>query len=112
MMKQRTIATPIKTVGIGLHSGKAVEIRLLPAAIDYGIKFLRTDIVQAQQISAKVTNVTDTLRATTIANAVGTHVFTVEHLLAALAMLNIDNCLIYQYEFFLLLLLLMFLSRH
>lgn len=94
LRQQRTISKAIAYAGIGLHSGKAVEIRLLPAAIDYGIKFLRTDIAQAQPISAKVTNVTDTLRATTIANAVGTHVFTVEHLLAALAMLNIDNCLV------------------
>lgn len=94
LRKQRTIGESIAYAGIGLHSGKPVEIKLKPAQPDYGIKFLRTDLPTAKPITAQVTNVTDTLRATTIANAEGAHVFTVEHLLAALAMLGIDNCLI------------------
>ena len=94
LYKQRTLKNSIAYAGIGLHSGKAVEIKLIPATQNYGIKFLRTDLPKAQPISADISNVTDTLRATTIANSEGLQVFTVEHLLAALSMLKVDNCLI------------------
>lgn len=91
---QQTLASSVTYEGIGLHSGKPVKITLHPAAEDTGIRFLRTDLPEAQYINAKVGNVTDTNRATTIANEQKEYVVTVEHLLASLNMLDIDNCFI------------------
>ena len=91
---QQTLAAPISHEGIGLHSGKPVTITLKPAEEDTGICFIRTDIADSQCIYASVTNVTDTTRATTLSNEHQQYVVTVEHLLAALSMLDVDNCLI------------------
>lgn len=91
---QQTLASVVSYEGIGLHSGKPVQITLKPAAEDHGIRFLRTDIQGAQPIIAIADNVTDTNRATTISNEQKHYVVTVEHLLAALSMLDVDNCLI------------------
>lgn len=92
--KQNTLAKSLCYQGIGLHSGKPVDIILSPAPPGTGIRFLRTDIEGAEPIIASVENVTDTMRATTISNSKGESVATVEHLLAALSMLGVDNCLI------------------
>ncbi len=93
-MKQKTLAKSLCYQGIGLHSGKPVDIVLNPAAPHTGIRFLRMDIEGAQPIPAKIEAVTNTMRATTITNEQGQSVATVEHLLAALSMLHIDNCMI------------------
>lgn len=92
--KQQTIAGQAEYDGLGLHSGQPVKMVLKPAPPDYGIRFLRTDLVDAQEIVAAPEFVTDTNRATTISNTAGQKVVTVEHLLASLSMLNIDNCLV------------------
>ena len=93
MLKQRTISNPIKAVGIGLHSGKKVTMELLPAEIDSGIKFIRTDLNPNVEIPAIFKFVGDTTLSTTLYKE-GARVATIEHLLSAIAGLGIDNCLI------------------
>lgn len=90
-MQQRTIQNPIKLEGIGLHSGKAVQIRFLPAPINHGIKFLRSDLTDAQPIPAIYQAVTDTMMSSNLTNALGQRIGTVEHLMSAIAALAIDN---------------------
>ena len=90
---QTTLASPAKHVGIGLHSGKEVTITLNAAPPGTGIIFCRTDIDGLPQVAAKAANVTNTMRATTLENG-SAKVFTVEHLLAALSGLQVDNCLV------------------
>ena len=88
---QQTLAAPVTYSGIGLHSGKNVNMCMLPAEVDTGIVFIRTDLPDKPEISAKPANVSSTLKATTLSEN-GAEVFTVEHLMAALSMLGIDNC--------------------
>lgn len=89
-MRQRTIAEKISCTGIGLHSGQPVEITLHPARIDSGITFLRSLRGQSVRIPALADSVSATAYATTLGSGVAT-VSTVEHLLAALHGLGIDN---------------------
>jgi UDP-3-O-[3-hydroxymyristoyl] N-acetylglucosamine deacetylase len=93
MLKQRTIASPIKAVGIGLHSGRKATLHLKPAPVDSGIVFVRVDLDPVALIPAKALNISDTRLASVL--QVGEHrVSTVEHLLSACAGLGIDNLLI------------------
>jgi UDP-3-O-[3-hydroxymyristoyl] N-acetylglucosamine deacetylase len=94
MQRQVTLAREISYSGIGLHSGKNVQMKLGPAAENTGIVFQRNDLPGHNKIQALAEQVTSTLRATTISGEGGATVFTVEHLMAALSMLGIDNCLI------------------
>jgi UDP-3-O-[3-hydroxymyristoyl] N-acetylglucosamine deacetylase len=93
MLKQRTIAAPVKTVGIGLHTGRKVTLKLVPAPIDTGIIFHRVDLPNAPGIKADAHLVTDTRLATVLSNG-DTRVSTVEHLLSGCAGLGIDNLII------------------
>jgi UDP-3-O-[3-hydroxymyristoyl] N-acetylglucosamine deacetylase len=93
MLKQRTIAAPVKTVGIGLHTGRKVSLRLLPAPADTGIIFRRTDLPESKDIKADAHAVTDTRLATVLQNG-DTRVSTVEHLLSGCAGLGIDNLIV------------------
>jgi UDP-3-O-[3-hydroxymyristoyl] N-acetylglucosamine deacetylase len=91
---QRTIATEISVSGIGLHSGKSVTMRLCPAGENAGITFIRTDLVQsgdAAVIAATWNNVQNTTLCSQIQNPSGASVSTIEHLMAALAAMEIDN---------------------
>lgn len=88
---QQTLAAPVSYSGIGLHSGKNVNMCMLPAEVDTGIVFIRTDLPDKPEISAKPANVSSTLKATTLSEN-GAEVFTVEHLMAAFSMMGIDNC--------------------
>lgn len=88
---QQTLAAPVKYSGIGLHSGKEVTMQILPAAENTGVVFVRTDLPGCPEIKALAENVSSTIKATTI-SAGGAEVFTVEHLMAALSMMGIDNC--------------------
>lgn len=88
---QQTLAAPVSYSGIGLHSGKNVNMCMLPAEVDTGIVFIRTDLPDKPEIAAKPANVSSTLKATTLSEN-GAEVFTVEHLMAALSMMGIDNC--------------------
>jgi UDP-3-O-[3-hydroxymyristoyl] N-acetylglucosamine deacetylase len=93
MLKQRTIAAPVKTVGIGLHTGRKVTLKLIPAPINTGIIFHRIDLPDALGIKADAHLVTDTRLATVLQNG-DTRVSTVEHLLSGCAGLGIDNLII------------------
>lgn len=92
-MKQTTIAKSVSLEGVGLHTGQNVHMTFLPAAADYGIKFQRTDLEGQPFVDADVDNVVDTSRGTTIEQN-GARVATVEHVMAALAGLEIDNCIV------------------
>ncbi|MCE2970334.1 MAG: UDP-3-O-acyl-N-acetylglucosamine deacetylase [Burkholderiales bacterium] len=91
MLKQRTLKTLVKTVGIGVHSGARVELVLRPAAADTGLVFRRTDLDPAVDVRAEPHAVVDTRMATTLGRD-GATIATVEHLASALAGLGIDNC--------------------
>ena len=90
MLHQRTIASTIETSGVGLHSGKKVQMTLRPALENSGIRFRRMDNDPIQEVHATAENVTDTNLGTTISQN-QTSIMTVEHLLSALAGLGIDN---------------------
>jgi UDP-3-O-[3-hydroxymyristoyl] N-acetylglucosamine deacetylase len=90
VLKQRTLQSLTKAVGVGLHSGQRVELTLRPAQPDTGIVFRRVDLPQPVDIPITATAVTDTRLASTISHG-GAKVFTVEHLMSACAGLGIDN---------------------
>ena len=92
---QQTIEESISISGIGLHSGKLVEIKLLPAEVDHGIKFIRIDKKTDNVIDAVWSNVSETILSTTISNQSGIKISTIEHLMSALSGLHIDNLIIY-----------------
>ena len=93
MIKQRTLRNAIRATGVGLHTGEKVYLTLLPAPIDTGIVFRRTDLDPVVEISARAENVGDTTLSTTLIQD-GVRVSTVEHLLSAMAGLGIDNAFI------------------
>ena len=88
---QRTIKKPVSLSGIGLHTGNPSTITFHPAPENYGFRFIRTDLEGNLEIPALVDYVTDIARGTTI-TCNGASVHTVEHVLAALVGLEIDNC--------------------
>jgi len=90
MLLQRTIQQPITTKGVGLHSGKRVEITLRPAAPNTGIVFHRIDLPEPVQLPAKAHMVGNTRLASVLQQG-DVRVSTVEHLMSALAGLGIDN---------------------
>lgn len=92
--RQRTLKTAIDCVGIGVHSGRRVNLTIRPAAADHGIVFRRTDL--RRDIAASFDNVADTRLCTVLADPAmpAARVGTVEHLMAALSALFIDNALI------------------
>ncbi len=92
MSAQRTLRRPISCTGIGLHSGSKVSLSLKPAPADFGIRFRRTDL-EGLEIRANVGNLAGIQYATGLAYDAGT-VDTVEHLLAALTSLGIDNVVV------------------
>jgi UDP-3-O-[3-hydroxymyristoyl] N-acetylglucosamine deacetylase len=92
---QRTLKTPIRCAGIGLHSGAHVEMTLKPAEADTGIVFRRIDRAGGGiDIAASWRNVVDTRMCTRIGLPGGPSVALIEHLMAALAGSEIDNALI------------------
>jgi len=92
MSTQRTLRRSIPCTGIGLHSGRKVKLTLKPAAADHGIRFSRSDL-GGVEIPATVTNLASIHYATGLARDAGS-VETVEHLLAALLSLAVDNVLV------------------
>ena len=92
--QQHTLAGPAVFAGVGLHTGRRVRAAILPAHADTGIVFLRTDVKGDGRIAARADNVTNTRLSTVIGNAQGVTVSTVEHLMAALYGLGVDNALI------------------
>ena len=94
MLKQKTVNNKVNINGIGLHSGKKVSMCILPALPNTGIQFKRIDIPNNNIIIPNVFNVTNTTLCTTVSNEYGNKVSTLEHLMAALFGLGIDNALI------------------
>jgi len=90
MWQQRTLKNPVRTVGIGMHSGAKVELVLRPAPAHTGIVFRRVDLEPPVDIPVCAECVTDTRMATTLGRE-GAVVATVEHLASALCGLGIDN---------------------
>ena len=90
---QRTIVRPAEVLGVGYLTGASVRLRFVPAPPYTGIVFVRVDLGPAACIAARVENVTGTQRRTTLGHA-PVSVSLVEHVLAALAGLRIDNCFI------------------
>lgn len=88
---QRTIAIPAEVAGVGFLTGAMVRLRFVPAAVDTGVVFVRTDLAKPIHVPARIDQVTGTHRRTTVGKAPA-QVGLVEHVLAALAGLRIDNC--------------------
>ena len=87
---QQTISQSITIKGTGLHTGKAVTMKILPAEVNRGIRFRRVDLEGKPEMKADVDYVVDVSRGTTLEYK-GARVATVEHLMAALAGMGIDN---------------------
>ena len=94
MLYQKTVNRDVIINGIGLHSGKKVKMKILPAFPNSGIQFKRIDIPNNNIIFPNVFNVTNATLCTTISNEYGVKVSTIEHLMAALFGLGIDNAVI------------------
>jgi UDP-3-O-[3-hydroxymyristoyl] N-acetylglucosamine deacetylase len=92
--RQRTLKTAIDCVGIGVHSGQRVNLAIRPAPAGHGIIFRRTDL--GREIEARFDNVADTRLCTVLADPAmqSVRIGTIEHLMAALSALAIDNVLI------------------
>ena len=88
--KQHTIKAPDTVSGVGLHTGKPVNLTFQPAAENHGFVFQRMDVEGKPEIPALVDHVVDTSRGTTL-GVKGVKVHTVEHVLAALVGLHLDN---------------------
>ncbi|MFQ6608357.1 MAG: UDP-3-O-acyl-N-acetylglucosamine deacetylase [Fidelibacterota bacterium] len=89
-IKQQTIASSISCSGVGLHTGLKCKLTFRPALENSGVNFVRTDLKNESAIPADVAHVVDTARGTTLSRK-GVIVRTIEHVLAALAGLQIDN---------------------
>ncbi|MEI5984059.1 bifunctional UDP-3-O-[3-hydroxymyristoyl] N-acetylglucosamine deacetylase/3-hydroxyacyl-ACP dehydratase [Sphingobacterium sp. PU5-4] len=92
-VKQRTIKSDVKFSGVGLHTGKQVNVTLRPAPENHWYKFKRIDLDGQPIVSVDADNVSNTARGTTITQN-GASVSTIEHLMAALVGLQLDNVLI------------------
>lgn len=90
MLKQRTIKQLVRTTGVGLHSGRKVELTLRPAAPDTGIVFRRVDLDPVVEFPSSAEVVGDTRMASVLIKD-SARVSTVEHLMSACAGLGIDN---------------------
>lgn len=90
---QRTLKGVVNCTGIGLHSGEKVNIIIRPAGADTGINFVRTDLPGQPKVKVCFDNVSNTTLATTIGSN-GCTISTIEHLMAALFGLGIDNAIV------------------
>jgi UDP-3-O-[3-hydroxymyristoyl] N-acetylglucosamine deacetylase/3-hydroxyacyl-[acyl-carrier-protein] dehydratase len=93
VLQQQTINRPANYSGVGLHSGNSVTMTFLPAPPNSGIRFRRVDLEGKPEIEARVENVVENNRSTTLAKG-NTRVHTVEHVLATFAGYGIDNAII------------------
>ena len=90
---QQTLARAVSCSGLGVHSGKTVNLTIKPAPINHGIQFSRTDLPGSPRIPAHFNRVVDTSLATVIGDD-GCIVSTIEHLMATFAGLAVDNALV------------------
>jgi len=94
LLSQKTLKNQIKFKGIGLHSGKMVNLSLKGSKPDSGIVFKRIDLCSNNLVYPNFNNVTNTSLNTTISNEFGVKVSTIEHLMGALFGLGIDNAIV------------------
>lgn len=90
MVRQRTLKNVIRATGVGLHSGEKVFLTLRPAPVNTGVVFCRVDLDPPVEIPARADLVSETSMCTSL-NLNGVRVATIEHLMAALAGMGIDN---------------------
>tara|TARA_B110000503_G_scaffold120793_1_gene183765 strand:- start:298 stop:1146 length:849 start_codon:yes stop_codon:yes gene_type:complete len=94
MTYQSTIASKGFLSGVGLHTGEIVNLKLMPTKVDTGVIFKRSDIAADNLIEAKYFNVKNTKFCTEIANSHNVSVMTIEHLMAAIWSVGIDNLIV------------------
>jgi len=94
ILNQKTISDKISLQGVGIHTGKKVNINIIPASPNTGIIFKRVDLIKNNIIIANYANVTNTLLCTTISNEYGVSVSTIEHLMGAFYGIGIDNAIV------------------
>ena len=90
-MQQRTLSKEVEIVGIGLHSGCKSKVVFKPAAENTGIVFVRSDLSENNRFPAQYSGVVDTRNCTCLGHSDGQVVSTIEHIMAALYVLGIDN---------------------
>ncbi|MBW1616161.1 MAG: UDP-3-O-acyl-N-acetylglucosamine deacetylase [Deltaproteobacteria bacterium] len=91
---QKTLSDAVTCKGVGLHSGEAVCMKIKPAPVNYGIRFIRKDLPDYPEISSHFSMVIDTTLATVLGNGKGAIVSTIEHLMACFCGLGIDNAIV------------------
>src|SRR5512143_4014581 len=89
-IRQKTLAHDVRFEGVGLHTGERIAVRLAPAPAGTGLVFASGD----DRIPARAENVVSTVLATTLGLSNGARVSTVEHFLAALAGMGVDNAIV------------------
>tara|TARA_B100001996_G_scaffold382245_1_gene373561 strand:- start:1880 stop:2800 length:921 start_codon:yes stop_codon:yes gene_type:complete len=94
VLNQKTLKNPITINGVGLHTGKMVNMKIFPAEPNSGIIFKRTDVKKNNFVNPGVFSVSDTNLCTTVSNEFGVKISTIEHLMGALFGKGIDNALI------------------
>ena len=93
MSQQHTLREPASFSGIGLHSGNKVSMTFLPAPAGTGVRFRRIDLDGRPEVEARVENVSETNRSTTLSKG-NVRIHTVEHVLAAFAGMGVDNAIV------------------
>jgi len=93
-LKQKTVKSEINFNGVGLHSGKNVNLKIKPAKPNEGIVFIRTDLIDNNVVIPGIFNVSSANFCTTISNDYGTSVSTIEHLMGALFILGVEYAII------------------
>ena len=92
---QHTLKAPALLAGVGVHTGAYTRVTVRPAASDTGVVFVRTDVTDADnRVRVSPEAVCKTQLGTVITNAEGVTVSTIEHLMAALVMLGVDNAVV------------------
>ena len=94
LLNQKTLKNSVQFNGVGLHSGKIVNLSINPSEPDTGIVFKRVDLKDNNLVYPSFLNVSNTSLNTTISNDFGVKVSTIEHLMGALFSVGIDNALI------------------
>jgi len=94
LLSQSTLAKKISFAGVGIHSGKKVNLNILPSAPNSGIIFKRIDLKNNNIVIPNFENVCEATLCTTITNEYGVKVSTIEHLMAAFLGFGVDNAII------------------
>ena len=90
-IKRKTLMKSIKYDGIGLHKGEKIALKLIPAPVNTGIIFKRTDIKENNEITLDIANVFNPTRGTNIRNKFGAEIYTIEHFMSSLYVYGITD---------------------